>query len=181
MEQQKLNFKIVPCMLQRTNDDQNVLWCQHTTAAGRNVSPIGVNYNNCNHASLSCNMYIRFLILVVTLQRLCRQLSTGKIRSFYLTLRIKTKKKTSQFDMVSITVHSMFIHFSFFPRNLSQAEFNSWINIQCFTFASTTQAQTSEGKHVRRLMFLRPVACVLQSHTQIWETKARLGKEQASK
>lgn len=95
-------------------------------------------------------MQIRFFNISSNFIEIMQTVSTGKIRSFYLTLRTKTKK-TSQFDMVSITIYSMFIHFFFFPpRNLSQVEFNSWTNIQCFTLASTTNAQTTEGKHVRK-------------------------------
>lgn len=66
---QLVHFREAP----ELNNDQSILQHWATVAVGRNAPPICLTYNNCHHVSLTCDVQTRLLILVVTLQRLCRQ------------------------------------------------------------------------------------------------------------
>lgn len=186
MEQQKLNLKNYSFReaLQEwdwTKNVQNVLQNYTTVAVGRNALPICLKYSNHNHASLTCDVQTRLSVLVVTLQRLCRQ---SKVKwkleaSISQTLRSSIVKPVS---LVQLALLGKLIYrfFFFLPRNLIYGGFKTQKNIWSIYFASVHKMRPLRRSMCQRFKAsstYQTTTCMLLltiSHT-VWESGARVG------
>lgn len=185
MEQQKLNLKNYSFReaLQEwdwTKNDQNVLQNYTTVAVGRNVLPICLNYSNRNHASLTCDVQTRLLMLVVTLQRLCRQ---SKVKwkleaSISQTLRSSIRKPVS-LAQLAILGKLIYNFFSFFCLEIVSMVNLRLRNISGVFILHLYTRWDHWGKAcvggLRLLWHIRPPhVCCWSSHT-VWGSGARTG------